>query len=187
MPEISEQRASAIIHERNVAVSKIDRIKDEAKAGAAKAGGALCAIAVGGMLGVLNTQQGGTPSTPYQIAGSVPLDIAAGAAGLVALLMTRKSAHLPYVAGAAYGALGIVGYRYGAQYEPQLFGASSSASQQATTPAATTPAATSQPTAQTSQGVVGTLSGHGQRHNRLPGQYGTRTNPYMQSFSARPI
>jgi hypothetical protein len=176
---ISDAEARSIIHENRSAEGKLERIKAESKAVAAKAVVGAAAFGTGFAIGLFNTQQGGTSTTPANIGGTsgIPIDTAAAGVGLVALILARKSTLLPLAAGVAGGALGVLGARYGAQYEPNLLGASSSTSSTATTPASST-----SPAGSTTSGMVG-FSPMVPRMGRPHGSYGVRPNPYARTYA----
>jgi hypothetical protein len=150
-----------------------ERVKAEAKSQVARIGALGAAGAAGFAVSFLNTRMGGTQTAPYLIAGKVPIDLAAAGAAAVALITCRKAHHLPYIAGAAGAAMGLVGARYGATLEPQL----SSHLAGILPGASPSVAGIGRPRI----GVLPGSTGHGQhaRQGRAHGEYGAAPNPYL--------
>jgi hypothetical protein len=164
MPFISDTQAHHIAH---ASTSRLERAKAEAKSQAARIGALAAGGAAGFGVSFLNVRLGGTQTNPYLIAGKVPLDLAAAGAGAVALVLCRKSSHLPFVAGAAGGAMGVLGARYGATLEPQI------SAQLASVLPGTSVSGIGRP-------KIG-YANHGMlpRHGRPHSAYGTANNPYL--------
>lgn len=130
MPYVSEADERAIV----TAKSKLDRIKDEGKMVAERAMHLGAAAAVGAVYGVLNTQKGGTATTPFMVAGKAPLDAVLAGAGILGALLVRKGKAVPAVLGAAAGAVAVYGSRVGSAWEAQrLSGSSAQPASTATT------------------------------------------------------
>jgi hypothetical protein len=178
---ISDSEARELIHQRNQAEGKLDRIKEESKAMGVKAALLGSALGVGFLIGVVNNKEGATSEAPYNLAGStsttsVPLDAAAAIVGSAAVLMAKKPISLALAAGAAGGALGCWGQRLGAAWNAGTLSTSST---------------TTTPTTTTTSGRVGYRGGMA---GRLfgPGAYGAdaagnpwigRANPYVQHYA----
>jgi hypothetical protein len=136
---------------------KLDNIKRKGQEAAETMAEWAGAAALGFGYGYLNAKEGGTLENPYQVAGSVSLDLAmALGLGLLSLSSHGKEGFLPGAAGAA---IGIYAARQGQSYEQtgSLSGSSTS------TPAATT----------TSGPMVG-MGSRMSRHPYLPAHYGAR-------------
>jgi hypothetical protein len=144
-----------------------ERVKAEAKSQAARIGALAAGGAAGFGISFLNVRLGGTQTNPYLIAGKVPLDLAAAGAAAVALIACRKAHHLPFIAGAAGGAMGVLGARYGATLEPQI-----SAQLASVLPG--------QSVSGIGRPKIG-YANHGMlpRHGRPHSAYGTASNPYL--------
>jgi hypothetical protein len=168
MAFITDTQAHHIAH---ASTSRLERAKAEAKSQAARLGALAAGGAAGFGISFLNVRLGGTQTVPYLIAGKVPLDLAAAGAGAVALVLCRKAHHLPFIAGAAGGAMGVLGARYGATLEPQI-----SAQLAAVLPGS----APAPSVAGFGRPKIG-MANHGMlpRHGRPHSAYGTASNPYL--------
>jgi hypothetical protein len=168
-----------IYEEHAAATSRLARIKAESQDMAHKATFLVAAFAAPAALGFVNAKEGGSAAAPYQVAGKVNLDTLGAAAGIAGAFLLRKSKHRVPVLGASAGLVGVLGYRYGAQWQAQspfaglMSGGSSSAS------GGSTPAGAGASTASTGWG------GHQAPRMMNPGGYGSRQNPYAQHFAAR--
>lgn len=112
---------------------KLDKIKEDAKAGVDKISQVAGAFGGGLLYGVLNRRQGGTLDTPYSVAGKLPLDAALAVGGGLLVLMGKDKGGL--LSGAASAWLGVYAARYGDTYEQNALGASTSSAATSTTPA----------------------------------------------------
>jgi hypothetical protein len=169
------------LSEERQLISEHGRARAEGKILFAKAAFFGSAFIGGGFVGYLNSQEGGSAGTPYLVGGKVPLDTGVAVAGVIGGVFLRRHPRLrSALMGAAAGAVGVVGARYGAQLQAThpLFGASSSASSSGS--GASTPSGASSTSASAaSTGWGGSMSPRMLR----PGNYGSRGNPFARNFA----
>lgn len=161
---------------------RLERIRAESKEVGEKAVFFGSAFAGGALVGFANAKEGGSASAPYQVAGKVPLDTGIALAGLAAGFFMRKHPHIrPALFGAAAGAIGVVGARYGAVWEGQnpLAGLLSSSSSSSSSGGSSTPSGASSSSSTASTGYGGTMAPRLASH----GSYGSRNNPYARNFA----
>jgi hypothetical protein len=180
---LSDYQANKLIGEHAAATGRLARIKAESKEIGMHALFLGSAFGAGAAVGFLNQKEGGSASSPYLLAGKVPLDtaLAIGAVGAGVALRKKAKLRAPLL-GAAAGAVGVVGARYGAQWQTQnplagLLSGASSATSTALASSGSTPSGAS--TSSTSTGYGGAM-----RPRMMPhGSYGARQNPYSRVYA----
>jgi len=181
---ISDSQAREIIHERNRAESKLEKIHEASVSMTAKATVIGAALATGFAIGAINAKEGATSEAPYSIGGTVPLDAAAAIGGTAAILLAKKPLSLALAAGIGGGALGCWGQRLGAAWEQAQMQAAGTATPTATaTPAASS--ATSSGRVGFRGGMAGRLFGPG-AYESDPGYVNPwmgAKNPYVQHYA----
>ena len=184
-PMLSDYQANKLISEHGAATSRLARIKAEGKEVGEKAAFFGSAFAAGALVGFANSKEGGSAGQPYLVAGKVPLDVGMAVGAVGAGFVLRKHARLRTpLLGAAAGAVGVVGARYGAQWQVSnpianlLPGSSASGGGGASTPSGAS--STSAPAASGASTGWG-----GAQRPRLAshGEYGQRQNPYARHFA----
>jgi hypothetical protein len=188
---LSDYQANKLISEHGAAQSRLARIKAEGKEVGEKAVFFGSAFAAGALVGYANAKEGGSAGSPYMVGGKVPLDVGLAVAAVGSGFLLRKHAKLRTpLLGAGAGAVGVVGARYGAQWQANnpiasLMGGSSASS----TPAGASSSASSTPAGASSSAATpasGASAGWGgaQRPRLAPhGAYGQRQNPYARHFA----